>query len=78
MKFLEFSDMSRTDYPSSAYRVFWELRINPETFEWGVRLISHDNGKEYDETVGRSQSEQEALAAMRGWVLARIERYKRG
>lgn len=82
LKYLEFTDLNRADYPRERYSAYWELRIDTDSLRWGARLWSYDNPRNddnyLDEAVGKAaDSEQSALAFMRSWVLDHIEKYRR-
>ncbi len=82
LKYLEFTDLDRADYPRELYSVYWELRIDTDSLRWGARLWSYDRQRTddnyMDEAVGKAaDSEDSALVFMRAWVLSRIEKYRR-
>lgn len=82
LKYIEFTDIDRADYPRELYSVYWELRIDTDSLRWGARLWSYDKPRSeenyLDEAVGKAaDSELAALEYMRAYVLNNIEKYRR-
>jgi len=65
------------DYPRTKYHVYWEIRIDEGSWEWGVRLYDYDTHQVVQETQGGAASENEARSLSQSWVKERIEDYRR-
>jgi hypothetical protein len=65
------------DYPRKEYLAYWEIRVNRDTFEWGVRVYHYDTNKLLEEKLGGAESRDEADTLAQTWVKEAIEKYRR-
>lgn len=63
------------DYPKHQYSVYWEIRIDPGSWQWGVRFYDRKTGKVVTGTVGGAASEEDARRRSQTWVRNNIEAY---
>lgn len=57
------------------YTAYWEIVINPETWEWVARLYDRKSGNVLDKSAGQGSDENDARKQSQEWVLSVIDSY---